>query len=51
MRGTGNTTSQTYSEFHTALVGHQVQSATVNKDTGHITYTNKSGQQFSAAGT
>ena len=50
MRGTGNTTSQNYSDFHTALVGGQVQSATVNKDTGHITYTNKSGQQFSVQG-
>src|SRR5580700_5511814 len=50
MRGSGNTTSQTYSEFHTALVGHNVKSATVNKDTGHVSWTNADGQQFSTQG-
>ena len=50
MRGTSNTTSQTYSEFLSALNGNQISAASVNKDTGHITYTNKQGQQFSVQG-
>src|ERR1700749_2993150 len=50
MRGTSNTTGQTYSQFYSALTAGEVASATVNKDTGHVTYTNKSGQQFSVQG-
>ncbi|MGI8493675.1 MAG: ATP-dependent zinc metalloprotease FtsH [Acidimicrobiales bacterium] len=42
--------SQSYSDFNNALKSKQVASATVNKDTGHIHYTNANGQQFSVQG-
>ena len=50
MRGTSSTTGQNYSQFYTRSTAGQVASATVNKDTGHVTYTNNSGQQFSVQG-
>jgi cell division protease FtsH len=50
MRSSNNTASQNYSSFYSALLAGQVAQATVNKDTGHITYTNTDGQQFSVQG-
>jgi cell division protease FtsH len=45
-----SSTSQSYSDFQKALTSHEVASASINKDTGHITYTNTSGQQYSVQG-
>jgi cell division protease FtsH len=45
-----STTTQSYSDFQKALTSHQVASASINKDTGHITYTNTQGQQYSVQG-
>ncbi|MDQ2754207.1 MAG: ATP-dependent zinc metalloprotease FtsH [Actinomycetota bacterium] len=45
-----NSASQSYSDFNAALNAKQVASATVNKDTGHISYTNTNGQNFSVQG-
>ena len=42
--------SQNFSEFHAEMVSGEVTQATVNKDTGKITYTLKSGQQFTTQG-
>src|SRR6516162_10279000 len=50
MRGSSGAASQNYSAFVQALNAGQVASATVNKDTGHISYTNTSGEQFSVQG-
>jgi cell division protease FtsH len=50
MRTTTSTPTQNYSNFVAALKSHQVTQATVNKDTGNLTYTNKSGQKFSVQG-
>jgi cell division protease FtsH len=47
---TNTSQTQSYSDFNTALNNHQIASATVNKDSGHISYTNKDGQQFSVQG-
>jgi cell division protease FtsH len=46
----GSSTTQSYSDFQKALTSHQVASAEINKDTGHITYTNTQGQQYSVQG-
>jgi len=43
-------TSQSYTAFEKALTSGQVVAAQVNKDTGHIVYTDSSGQQFSVQG-
>src|SRR4029077_2034800 len=50
MRSSNGAASQNYSAFYSALTNGQVAQATVNKDTGHISYTNTSGQQFSVQG-
>ena len=50
MRGSSSAASQTYSEFVTAMDNGQVTQATVNKDSGKVTYTNKDGQQFVVQG-
>ena len=50
MRSGSSATAQNYSSFLTALNAGQITEATVNKDNGHITYTNTSGQQFSVQG-
>jgi cell division protease FtsH len=50
MHTSSGATSQDYSAFSAALNAGQVTQATVNKDTGHITYTNNTGQQFSVQG-
>ena len=50
MRTSNTPPAQTYSQFVTAIEGHDVSQATVNKDTGKITYTNKDGKKFSAQG-
>ncbi|MGH9093954.1 MAG: ATP-dependent metallopeptidase FtsH/Yme1/Tma family protein, partial [Acidimicrobiales bacterium] len=42
--------SQGYGEFTTALNAGEVASATINKDTGKITYTNSGGQSYSVQG-
>jgi cell division protease FtsH len=50
MRTNSNPPTQSYSTFYSAMVSGQVKSATINKDTGHITYTNTSGQEFAVQG-
>ncbi len=50
MHTTSNPPSQNYSVFYQAMTSGQVKSASVNKDTGKITYTNDSGQTFSVQG-
>lgn len=45
-----NATKQSDGQFLQALQSHQVASATINKDTGHLTYTNTQGQEFSVQG-
>ncbi|MGH9056573.1 MAG: ATP-dependent metallopeptidase FtsH/Yme1/Tma family protein, partial [Acidimicrobiales bacterium] len=50
MRTSSSPPSQNYSAFVTALDAGQVTQATINKDTGHIVYTNTSDQQFSVQG-
>jgi cell division protease FtsH len=50
MRSSSSATAQNYSSFLTALNSGQITEASVNKDNGHITYTNTSGQQFSVQG-
>jgi cell division protease FtsH len=50
IRGGSSTPTQTYSEFVTAMNSGDVVSATVNKDSGHILYTNKAGNQYSVQG-
>jgi cell division protease FtsH len=44
------TKAQTFSDFSAALDAHNVASATVNNDTGKISYTDKSGTKFSVSG-
>ena len=46
----GGSSQQSYSDFTTALHNGQVKSATVNNDTGHITYTDQSGKKYTVAG-
>src|SRR5579875_3803462 len=50
MRGSNSTPTQNYSDFISSVNAGQVQSATVNEDSGHITYTLKSGQQYATQG-
>jgi cell division protease FtsH len=50
IHGGSSTPSKTYSEFNTAMKSGEVTSATVNKDSGHIVYTDKSGNQYSVQG-
>jgi cell division protease FtsH len=44
------TPSQSYSDFQTALSNDQVKSASVNNDTGKVTYTDLSGKKFTVSG-
>jgi cell division protease FtsH len=44
------TKAQTFSDFSSALDAHNVASATVNNDTGKISYTDKQGTKFSVSG-
>jgi cell division protease FtsH len=50
MRTTNNPPTQSYGTFYSAMAAGQVKSATINKDSGHITYTNTNGQEFSVQG-
>src|ERR1700733_12892126 len=50
LAGSSNSQSQTYGQFVQALNGKQVGSATVNSDSGHITYTDKTGAKYSVSG-
>jgi cell division protease FtsH len=50
LRGSNGAAPQNYSAFASAVSAGQVAQATVNKDTGHITYTNSTGQEFSVQG-
>jgi cell division protease FtsH len=50
MRTNNNPPTQNYGTFYQAMVAGQVKSATINKDSGHVTYTNDSGQQFAVQG-
>jgi cell division protease FtsH len=50
MRSSNNPPTQNYSTFVTALNAGQVTQATVNRDSGHLTYTNAQGQQYSVQG-
>jgi cell division protease FtsH len=50
MRSSSSPPEQTYSQFTTAMKGGQVTEATVNKDSGKVTYTTKSGQEYSTQG-
>ena len=50
IKGSSSSTPQTYSDFVTHMKAGDVTSATVNKDTGKITWTSKSGTQFSVQG-
>jgi cell division protease FtsH len=50
MRSSSSPPEQTYSQFITAVESHQVTEATVNKDSGKVTYTTKSGQEYSTQG-
>jgi cell division protease FtsH len=50
MRSSNSPPEQTYSQFITAVKGGQVTEATVNKDSGKVTYTTKSGQEYSTQG-
>jgi cell division protease FtsH len=50
MRTTNNPPPQSYGAFYQTLVSGQVKSASINKDSGHITYTNTNGQEFSVQG-
>ena len=47
---TSSTKAQTFSDFSTALNQKQVGSATVNNDSGKITYTNLFGTKYSVTG-
>src|ERR1700716_3366840 len=42
--------SQTYGDFIGALNGNHIVSATVNNDSGKVTYTDDQGQKFSVTG-
>ncbi len=50
MRSSTSTPTQNYSDFISAVNSDQVTQATVNQDSGHITYTLKSGQQYATQG-
>ncbi|HEX6392445.1 MAG TPA: ATP-dependent zinc metalloprotease FtsH [Acidimicrobiales bacterium] len=50
MRTNSNPPTQSYGAFYQTLTSGQVKSATINKDSGHITYTNTNGQEFSVQG-
>ncbi len=50
MRSSSSPPVQTYSQFISAVQSHQVSEATVNKDSGKVTYTTKSGQEYSTQG-
>jgi cell division protease FtsH len=50
MKTSNSPPSQTYSEFLNDVQSHQVTKATVNKDTGKVTFTIKAGQQYSVQG-
>lgn len=50
VRGSGKAPSQNFSSFFSALEQGQVVSATVDQDSGHLTYTNTSGQKYSVQG-
>jgi cell division protease FtsH len=50
MRSSNSPPQQTYSQFLSAVQSHQVTDATVNKDSGKVTYTLKSGQEYSTQG-
>jgi cell division protease FtsH len=50
MRGSSSPATQDYSDFYSQVTANQVASATVNKDSGHITYTTTSGQEFATQG-
>ncbi len=47
---TNTTPTQTFGQFYNQMTNHQVASATVNQDSGHITFTTKDGQTFTAEG-
>jgi cell division protease FtsH len=50
MRSSSSPPQQTYSQFLSAVQSHQVTEATVNKDSGKVTYTVKSGQEYATQG-
>jgi cell division protease FtsH len=50
MKGSNSPPTQNYSDFTTALDSGQVASAVVNQDTGHLTYTSTSNQQYTVQG-
>ncbi|MBV9661154.1 MAG: AAA family ATPase, partial [Acidimicrobiales bacterium] len=50
MRGSNNPPGQNYSEFISAVNSGNVTQATINVDSGHITYTLKTGQQYATQG-
>src|SRR5438270_2191143 len=50
MKATNSTPKQDYSSFTAALNANKITQATVNQDTGHISYTNSAGQQYSVQG-
>jgi cell division protease FtsH len=43
-------TPKTYSDFTTAVANKQIQTATVNNDTGKITYTDVTGKKYTISG-
>jgi len=48
--GSSSSQSQTYGQFIQALQTKNVVTASVNSDTGHITFTDKTGAKYSVAG-
>ena len=50
MRASTTPPAQNYNTFNAAMVSGKVTQATVNLDTGKVTYTNSDGQQFTAQG-
>jgi cell division protease FtsH len=50
MRSSSSPPEQTYSQFLSAVDNGQVTQATVNKDSGKVTYTIKDGQEYSTQG-
>ncbi|MBO0732263.1 MAG: ATP-dependent zinc metalloprotease FtsH, partial [Acidimicrobiaceae bacterium] len=47
---TSTTPTEKFGQFYQQMTSHQVQSAVVNQDSGHITFTTKDNQTFSAQG-
>ncbi len=47
---TTKASTQNFGEFYSALEHKQVAAATINQDTGQLTYTNTQGQKFSVQG-